>query len=197
MRLYSYVVRYDVGFAPNPFQGWCTLATCKPEIRRAAGPGDWIVGTGSKSNGAEGRLVYAMRIAEVLTFQQYWDDPRFAVKKPVRTASVKRAYGDNVYHRAEDGAWLQEDSRHSFADGTSNRGHVERDTSADAVLVASEFAYFGPTGPRVPARLRSEELDLVHHGRSHRCNFPNKVRDEAVEWIRSLPQGVHADPRDW
>src|SRR5712671_5339411 len=34
MRLYSYVVARDFGFAPNPFFGVCTLATCKPDIRK-------------------------------------------------------------------------------------------------------------------------------------------------------------------
>src|SRR5262245_31415483 len=45
VRLYSYVVARDYGFAPNPFYGFCTLATCKPDIRRTADIGDWIVGT--------------------------------------------------------------------------------------------------------------------------------------------------------
>jgi hypothetical protein len=40
-------VARDYGFAPNPFFGVCTLATCKPKIRKAAAIGDWVVGTGS------------------------------------------------------------------------------------------------------------------------------------------------------
>lgn len=35
--LFSYVVETDSGFAPNPFFGVCTLARCKPSIRRAVG----------------------------------------------------------------------------------------------------------------------------------------------------------------
>ena len=31
MTLYSYIVKHDNGFAPNPFHGFCTLACCKPE----------------------------------------------------------------------------------------------------------------------------------------------------------------------
>ena len=54
MRLFSYVVARDYGFAPNPFFGVCTLATCKPIVRRVAAIGDWIVGTGSKANGRQG-----------------------------------------------------------------------------------------------------------------------------------------------
>jgi len=33
-RLYLYTMTYDSGFAPNPFHGICTLACCKPGIRR-------------------------------------------------------------------------------------------------------------------------------------------------------------------
>ena len=36
MTVYSYIVAYDSGFAPNPFHGTCTLACCKPTIRRTA-----------------------------------------------------------------------------------------------------------------------------------------------------------------
>jgi len=32
--LYSYIVKTDTGFAPNPFHGFCTLACCKPIMRR-------------------------------------------------------------------------------------------------------------------------------------------------------------------
>ena len=34
MKLYSYIVARDFGFAPNPFYGFCTLATCKPKIAK-------------------------------------------------------------------------------------------------------------------------------------------------------------------
>lgn len=44
--LYAYSITRDFGFAPNPFHGICTLATCKPRIRKAANIGDWILGIG-------------------------------------------------------------------------------------------------------------------------------------------------------
>lgn len=34
MLVYEYVMTYDTGFAPNPFYGVCTLACCKPKIRK-------------------------------------------------------------------------------------------------------------------------------------------------------------------
>ena len=34
MIVYEYVMTSDSGFAPNPFYGACTLACCKPKIRK-------------------------------------------------------------------------------------------------------------------------------------------------------------------
>jgi hypothetical protein len=46
MSLVSYKMTHDSGFAPNPFHGYLTLATCKPGIRRSGSRrvGDWIAG---------------------------------------------------------------------------------------------------------------------------------------------------------
>jgi len=80
MKLYSYVVMHDTGFAPNPFFGYCTLACCKPEIRRSAQKGDWVVGLTPKAKG--NRIVYFMRVDDVMeSFADYWADRRFGVKK--------------------------------------------------------------------------------------------------------------------
>ncbi len=88
MKVYSYIVAYDTGFAPNPFFGVCTLATCKPRIREHASIGDWVIGTGAKLKyDYQGRLIYAMRVDETLTLDEYWNDPRFQNKKPVPRGS--------------------------------------------------------------------------------------------------------------
>lgn len=198
MRLFSYVVRYDFGFAPNPFEGYCTVATCKPDIRRAATVGDWIVGTGSAQKSLAGRLVYAMQVGEVLSFDDYWKDVRFARKVPTDAGAVKRAYGDNIYHHGDDGEWIQADSRHSLDGGELNPEHLRVDTGVDAVLVGSRFSYFGGAGPAVPPSLREGfEVDLVHSGRGHRCRFPQELIEAAVAWFDTLDTGVLGRPADW
>jgi len=60
-----------------------------------------------------------MKITEKLTFQEYWEDERFAYKKPVLNGSLKQIHGDNIYH-LEDNIWLQSDSHHSGYDGILN-----------------------------------------------------------------------------
>ena len=154
MKLFSYIVARDYGFAPNPFYGWCTLATCKPRIRSAASVGDWVIGTGAKSKyDFGGRLIFAMRVEETCDFDTYWADPRFSAKKPVLNGSLKQLYGDNIYHR-EGGSWKQEDSHHSYAGGRPNQHNVELDTSVNCVLLSHRFVYFGADAPTIPKRFK-------------------------------------------
>jgi hypothetical protein len=96
-RVYIYVVDRDFGFAPNPFNGFCSLATCKPGIRNTASMGDWIIGMGGRRLNAVGRCVYAMRVSSKITFNEYWTNPKYLDKKPVRNGSRKMMVGDNIY----------------------------------------------------------------------------------------------------
>src|SRR5947209_14513965 len=80
MPLHSYVVEHDKGFAPNPFHGVCTLACCKPKIRKYAVRGEYVIGTGTKKRGLQGRLTYVMQIKDINTFDKYWGDRSFARK---------------------------------------------------------------------------------------------------------------------
>ena len=75
MHCFRYRMDHDYGFAPNPFWGTLTLATCKAQIRnsRALAVGDWIVGLGSKAMGNEGKVVYVAQVDEVISFDNYWD----------------------------------------------------------------------------------------------------------------------------
>ena len=199
MRLFSYVVARDYGFAPNPFHGWCSLATCKPVIRRVAGCGDWVVGTGSATKGRQDRLVYAMLVSNVLTYNEYWSDQRFRAKRPNLRGSLKQAYGDNIYHRpTATAAWQQEDSHHSFPGGQPNPANVDDDTKTDRVLVAEVFTYWGGNGPVLPERFRdSGGVDVRRAGRGHRSEFPDDVVQKFAAWLSTQPAGYAGKPLDW
>ncbi len=185
MRLFSYIVARDYGFAPNPFHGLCTLATCKPKIRASAELGDWIVGTGAKTKyGLAGRLLYAMKIDEVLTFDEYWADPRFLLKRPVLNGSLKQVYGDNIYHR-DNGKWRQENSHHSFAGGRRNLRNIARDTSVDRLVVGRRFVHFGRAAPLFPPRFRpfkSTGEDICCPGQGHRV-LSSRICASFEKWM--------------
>ena len=78
-----YVVARDFGFAPNPFHGYCTLATCKPRIRKKARVNDWVIGMGGSRLKATGKCIFAMRVTEIITFDECWVNPIFLDKKPM------------------------------------------------------------------------------------------------------------------
>lgn len=67
--------------------------------------------------------------------------------------------GDNIYHKDENGEWIQEDSHHSNDDGTVNTYNLNRDTgTTDQVLVSFNFLYFGEGAVEI-------DLDSVDYGR--------------------------------
>lgn len=200
MRLYSYIVARDFGFAPNPFHGFCTLATCKPKIRAGASVGDWIIGTGAKTDyNFAGRLIYAMQVCEVLDFDGYWNDPRFLRKRPNLKGSLKVMYGDNIYHR--DGKkWIQADSHHSLENGLPNESNIKTDTSVDRVLIATKFIYWGIAAPMIPRKFRSFGQigeDICRNGRNHRV-ITGELATAFASWLEENGKwGFQGDPLEF
>ncbi|GIK49282.1 MAG: hypothetical protein KJZ75_00520 [Hyphomonadaceae bacterium] len=197
MKLYSYVVARDYGFAPNPFFAVCSLATCKPRIRKTAKVGDWVVGTGSAANGRAGSLVFVMRVSEAMTFDDYWNDQRFRRKRPRFDASRRDAFGDNIYHQSH-GGWTQEKSHHSHPDGSPNKANIDNDTQTNRVLLGTEFAYWGDSGPKIPAKFRSLYGYDLCAGRGHKSAFSTPFVSAFESWFYSTSErGQLGRPLDW
>jgi len=194
VRLHSYVVRWDHGFAPNPFYGVCTVATCEPDIRKVARVGDYVLGTGSAERDLQGRVVFLMRIEKIIVFDTYWGEPTYARKIPVMNGSLQQRFGDNIYHR-ENGEWIQADSRHSQTGAKPNKLNLNRDTrKTDRVLVGWNFTYWGGSGPPVPTRLN----DFVHSTPAHRNFFSEERIKRFLEWIgKRNENGLVGDPGEW
>lgn len=199
--LYSYVVRYDSGFAPNPFYGICTLATCKPQIRSGAEAGDLIVGTGSaaKNINRGGHLVFVMRVTETLQTSEYWNDPRFEDKKPNLYGSWEKASGDNIYFPTGNDRWGQLDSYHSNKDGSLNNDHLKKDTSVPRILISEDFVYFGGEGEILPAEfLDGGATPIVKAGIGYNRIHSNEAINAFEKWFEQLPdRGFCGEPYDW
>ena len=189
-KLFSYVVRSDNGFAPNPFWGTCTLATCKPEIRRLAQVGDCIAGTGSRTDGRHEHLVFVMFVTEAMTFSEYWQDEWFANKKPIEPIRPgdKNACGDNIYYKLGPDRWHQRTSFHG-------ESHLPTDTKVDRILASTDFTYWGGAGPKIPNRFLR---DGFLASRGYRSRFSKDLIDDFEEWCRGLGKsGRLADPPSW
>ena len=193
--VYIYVVRYDFGFAPNPFDGVCTLACCMPVIRRKAKIGDWIIGMGGSELKATGRCIYGMKVTRDLDFDQYWNAAEFFGKRPVRHGTRRTMVGDNVYRRdPQTKKWLQENCVHSQPSGEQDMSNTNHDTQTDRVLISDEFYYFGSNASLVPSKLLRKIG--YKNGRGHRV-FSQGDCEALLTWIKAEAKEsnrVLADP---
>lgn len=193
-KMYVYVVDRDFGFAPNPFHGRLTLATCKPRVRSVAMVGDWVVGVGGARLNRRGKCIFGMKVTEVMSLSEYWDHPDFQNKKPIRNGSLVSLVGDNIYQRVRD-SWLQADSHHSLPDGSPNPANVRNDTSTNRMLISRDFRYFGSAAETIPESV-IRALDY-RNGRNHRT-FSLATAKPLVDWLEGFPANrVLSDPCDF
>ena len=198
-KVYIYVVDRDFGFAPNPFHAICTLATCKPGIRNTAKVGDWVIGMGGSRLNATGRCVFAMRVTEKITFNEYWSSPDYCVKRSIRNGSFRMMVGDNIYFlNPNTKLWQQADSHHSNADGSLNAKNLSTDTKSDKVLISRHFYYFGSAAPHVPEDIIGEIG--FKNGIGHRV-YDSGQCVRLTDWLQNTfgPQvnTVQGDPFDF
>jgi hypothetical protein len=181
-RLFSYTIPVDDGAAPNPFGGLCTLVICKPAIRRTAEEGDWIAGLGSKrapSGDLSGRLVYAMRVDEVLPMAEY--DSQAKNRWPFRIPDVEskdlaRRLGDCIYD------YSKSSDRPRQRDGVHNETNRDTDIGGRNALISRHFYYFGSKALPLPPRLQG----ICHQTQAHRSNANAEFVKPFLEWIDSL-----------
>ena len=178
--LYSYCIRYDIGSAPNPFWGLCTLAICKPNIRQSANVGDWVVGTGSAVSpigNISDKVVYAMRVTQKMTMEDYdrFTQSKLPRKIPLMTSiDPRRRSGDSIYDFSTSPPLLR-----PSVHGEENQ---KTDLKGGWVLLSNHYFYFGDS----PVDLPEELLEIVKKGPGHKANFDTYDVDAFIHWIHSF-----------
>lgn len=188
MRLFSYVVQHDFGFSPNPYFKSCTLCLCKYReeegsrlnvvelAKRAQEKGEvvWVIGTGgtdANKSAGNGKLVYAMRVDEVLSRGEYYEDSRFRKKRQLSDGPYQFRRGDNI------------------------RPNGKFETYEQFVLISRHFFYFGRRAIEIPARFRGFEK----RGPGFRCRFQDADITQFVKWIERHKRGMLGEPcgKEW
>lgn len=187
MKLYSYVVVKDLGLAPNPFWGYCTLAVCTPNhMGIRVKKGDWIIGTSPASQGS--KLVYAMQVSKRLSFEVYYADERFAKKKPNVKGSWREKCGDNMYYKDQHDRWVQH--RTIYHRDTKA---IKQDLKNPFVFVAEKFYYFGDKAVTFPVKFQ----DLVWKRQGCKSNHDPKIVEKFLNWLTTnYTSGVLGNPKD-
>ncbi|MEG0938971.1 MAG: hypothetical protein RSE32_07785 [Comamonas sp.] len=182
--VFMYAVSYDLGFAPNPFGGMCSLACCKPRIREQARIGDWVVGmTGTKLKPAM-RCIFAMEITSEATFDDYWSNPDYVSRRPVRNGTPMKQVGDNIYHRTStDSPWQQEDSVHSLIDGSQSELNTKHDTRINRVLLSTKYVYLGSSAEPLTQQVINE-LEYKKNPRDY-FRFKAEQVPNFIAWLKA------------
>lgn len=153
LRLFSYKMANDTGFAPNPFHGFLTLANCKPQIRKSKKVGDWIAGFTSKALNrdmvGDERLIYLMKVTSKIDYLEYWNNPFYSKKIPISSGrDLENIAGDNIYTPIGSNRFEQiKNWNHKPKD-------IERDLSGANILISDTFYYFGISAIYVPHEIR-------------------------------------------
>lgn len=178
--IWRYVLASDTGLAPHILDGVCSLAVCKPMIRRYGRPGEWVMGFATAAESDGNPLVkYVMYVTDKLPFENY-----------CRAWGGKRRDAFYRYDDDADGVWYD----NGYSDHDSSKGDEERrDKGGRHVLVSTDFLHFG-TKPR---NLIFELMPI--------CERKGLYADEIAHklWHRGIGQSKYCCPnayevfREW
>lgn len=72
---YAYRIDHDTGFAPHIEKNICIMSGCKINtIEKWATEGSWVIGIGGNNTGKPDKLMYAMKVAKNISFEQFKED---------------------------------------------------------------------------------------------------------------------------
>ena len=191
MKICTYTVKTDKGFAPNPFYRYCTLTACTPNHMNAKlNSGDYIAGFFTDQ--IEPYLLYWMKVDEVLDYDIYFREQRYQKKKPNLQGSWISRCGDNIYYRDKHSKWKQ-------APTFYHKGAValKKDTRNAIVYTGHRYSYYGEKAyipdNRLPEKFRASYKGGrgIKYIRESDPNF-----DAFLSWLHSKPLGRQGDPRN-
>jgi hypothetical protein len=189
MDLYCYVIATDAGSAPNYDQPFTTLAICKPKIRTSAQLGDVVLAfTGSNESREPHAVRWAGVIKEKLTFAAYWNDRRFAMKKPGKSERP-----DNIYQPHPGGQGFAQ-----IPNTVHGPEATQKDTGGQFVLVFDPVWCFAGGSPVIPANFGFRMLTNARRGhRVHKLDSAawRRLRDWLDDQKRKLDVAAHPESK--
>ena len=194
MKVYVYILAADGGFAPNPFFGWCTLACCKPAIRRRAQ--GWRLGRRPDAQGRwppprvrdEGRkFAVVRRVLERPTVRVQAPAPREGrdAAAASRRQLLRADRQDELPPAPADHYDNKNDREDPKSEEARSRRRVRADRDAIQLLRRRRHrrpggVHLSPSGPLQP-----------------RPQAEPKASASSSSGSRTLPPGLHGRPRRW
>jgi len=190
----SYKMTHDSGFAPNPYNGCLTLATCKSGIRRCHQVGEWLAGFTSKTlnNDKPGqeRLIYLAKVSQKMEIKDYYE--KYPNKRPGQCPKA-----DNIY-KWENGKY------HQLKNPFHGDDSIDDDVAGKNVLIADEFYYFGKEVLTIPENIRNRnDINIPKVQAAYGVFTKGQAADDFIAWVKSQAailypgkKGKFAEPHD-
>jgi hypothetical protein len=139
---YAYRMDHDTGFAPNTGFGICTLSGCKfTTVERWAEKGSWVIGIGGLGTNQSNRLIYAMKVEEKLSYQdftaRYSRKSHYLRGKPVESVLLSRRF----FYFGDAAIDLPTESKHIIIDRQGCKRVSEEDIIHLEKYLVSNFGY--------------------------------------------------------
>lgn len=182
VNLYTYRLTVDMGDSPNPYNNICSLAICKPVIRKCAKVGDWVAGFVSKrlDKKDHGKLLYAMEITQKLTFEEY--NTLCKIKYKDKLPENKNT-GDCIYY-------MKNNKIKQRANYAHNKENMLTDLSGKYVLLSNNFYYFGKNSINIPEKLHPIIIKSQGHQKGKNKDYVNNF----IKFINTQKKGIQGEP---
>lgn len=177
-RIYRYVLMNDGGMAPCPDNGWLTLATCKPGIRKTAKQGDWVIGNFPSPNNE--LVAWAGRVQHTMSVGDYGTAHLLDRK-------------DALYPNDSNGVPHRDPRKLPGYHPTCD--HIRKDTTGEVLIFDAEATwYFGGDGREIPQEL----AHIIKRGIGYTYKGSHDGDEtRLIEWLRTQgPPGRFGAPRE-
>jgi hypothetical protein len=176
----------DAGSAPNIQGNICSLAICKPQIRKSANVGDIIIGLRARSGDLGGlgphaidSVLYCMQVTKKIPIEEYESYCR--THAPMKIPTLDNLIGDCQYTS----------SLSLIPFGPHGPSNIQRDLSGKYVLLAEGRQSFhyrkDPVGHRLSSSL-TDAWEVDHVKRGHHVKlFTEETRKEFIDWLKTFP----------
>ena len=158
-RHYIYRIDHDEGYAPNVDFGICTLCDCKKTtVEKWAQRGSWVVGIGGNNTRKPNKLIYAMKVENVLPFFEFRS--RYPRKSAyLRAKRIKCAanvlLSRKFYYLGDKAKHLPNDLQHIIIRGPGCKRVSDTDISKLNKYLKSRYAYGKWGNPNNPKKQRA------------------------------------------
>ena len=179
-RIYRYILETDSGMAPCIDHGIVSLATCKPDIRKGARPGDWVLGF-RPGSARRGLVVWAGRVARIFEVGEY-ERKYSCVNRRGRSDAIYRETSEERYERLLP----------CYHPGEKQ---FRKDTRSPVLMFDPEATWYFGSKPRL---MPEHIVHLAAAGQGFRVNGTKAGDPENLRhWLLSIALAdVHNPPTD-